>query len=217
MARAKSLSTPIDDIASKASSNWWSITKVFPRWRDRLGSSEAAKAQLRALFDDPETRLRIRRVGANGKEVFDTRRSVGVEFCQRHLSVVSDPDSGDDQIAVNYGEPYVDYDTPGGRWVLEVRRRDIEHWEGLHPELAAAAPSTTVGAKPAASASIPKFVRNYIADNPKTASLTGLRGAWKNAGYGARRRRDLDDEWETQAEPLGLLRTRGQTGEIAQS
>jgi hypothetical protein len=146
MAQAKSDPTPIDDTASKAaSSDWLSIVDdIFPRC-NRLGSSETAKAKLRALFDDPETRLRIRRVDASGKEVSDTRRSVGVEFCQRYLSVVSDPDRGDDQMAVDYGEPSADYYTPGGRWVLEVRRRDVERWERLHPELAAP-PSTAAPA-----------------------------------------------------------------------
>jgi hypothetical protein len=69
---------------------------------------------------------------------------------------------------------------------------------------------------PAASASLPKFVRNYIANNPKTASQTGCRKAWKFL-HGDHRRRELDAEWQKQAEPLGLLRARGQTVQIAQS
>jgi hypothetical protein len=134
MARAETDPTRIDDAASKASSDWLSIVKdIFPQTHDHLGSTEATKAKLRALFDDPETRLRIRRVDANGEEVPNTRRSVGVEFCQDHLSVVPDPNSGDDHIAVDYSDPYVDYYTPGGHWELEVRRRDVER---LHPELA---------------------------------------------------------------------------------
>jgi hypothetical protein len=144
MAEAETDPTRNDDAASKATSNWLSIAKdIFPQLHDRLGSTEAAKAKLRALFDDPETRLRIRRVDANGEEVPNTRRSVGVEFCQDHLSVVPDPDSGDDRIAVDYSEPYVDYYT-GGHWELEVRRRDVER---LHPELAAPPPPPTVGAE----------------------------------------------------------------------
>ena len=123
--------------------DWVSIVEdLFPRWRDRLGSNEAAKAKLRALFDDPETRLRIRRIDANGEEVPDTRRSVGVEFCQRHLSAVPDPDSGNDQIAVDYSDPYPDYYTPGGHWKLEVRRVDVECHERLNfPVTAASSPT----------------------------------------------------------------------------
>jgi len=61
---------------------------------------------------------------------------------------------------------------------------------------------------------IPNFVSNYIRDNAMTASQSGCVAAWKKK-HGSHRRRDLVTEWKIQAEPLGLLRKRGQWGQIA--
>jgi hypothetical protein len=63
---------------------------------------------------------------------------------------------------------------------------------------------------------IPNFVRNYIKDNPETASQSGCRTAWKPL-HGTHRRDELDAEWKEQAKPKGLLRKRGQWGKIAKS
>jgi hypothetical protein len=64
------------------------------------------------------------------------------------------------------------------------------------------------------TANIPKFVSDYIRDNPTTASLSGCREKWKTL-HGASRREELDAEWRKQAKPKGLLRERGQRNQIA--
>jgi hypothetical protein len=150
MARAKSLSTPIDDIASKASSNWLLLANVPQRWRAR--SSKDAKDKLDALLCDPETRTKICHVDANGEET-GAVSFPDTEFWQGRLVLVPDEDGGDDHLVVDkpavsrsmhYGDPHVDYYSPDGHWKFYVRRLDVERWERLRPELA---PKTTAGAE----------------------------------------------------------------------
>jgi hypothetical protein len=129
---------------TRTSSNWLSILgDVFPRWRDRLGSAKDAKAQLEALLCNPETRSALRHVDASGQETPSTSGFLNADFWPDRLLWEPDADGGDDHLAVNYGEPYVDYYSPDGRWEFYVRRLDVERWERLHPKLAAppAAPS----------------------------------------------------------------------------
>jgi hypothetical protein len=64
---------------------------------------------------------------------------------------------------------------------------------------------------------ISDFVRGYIKDHQTDASGDGCRDAWKAAGHGASYRRELDAEYKKQARPKGLLRNRGQRGQIAQN
>jgi hypothetical protein len=198
MAEAKTDLTRNDDAALKASSNWLSIIKdIFPQLHDHFGSTEAVKAKLRALFDDPETRLRIRRVDANGEEVPNTRRSVGVKFCQDHLWVAADPDSGDDHIAVDYSDPYVDYYTPGGHWELEVRRRDVKR---LHPELAPPPAPTTVGAETRAIAHLKPLLQSH-GDAMSKDKVRNACEQFKLSGAG------FDDRvWPAAREAAGLSR-----------
>jgi hypothetical protein len=70
--------------------------------------------------------------------------------------------------------------------------------------------------KPASDKEIPKFVSDYIKDNPTTASLSGCRAKWKPL-HGSHRRDELDAEWRKQAKAKGLLRERGQRSQIAKS
>jgi hypothetical protein len=62
------------------------------------------------------------------------------------------------------------------------------------------------------------FVHDYINNNPSTHSQSGVRGAWKTAGHGTHRRREVDDEYKAQAILKdGFLRKRGQRTQIAKS
>jgi hypothetical protein len=149
MAQVKTDPTPIDDAASKTPSNWLSILRdVFPRWHDRLRSSKDAGQKLANLLCDPETRSKIYRVNASGEEISHARRFGDAEFWSGRLLLVPDDDGGDDHLEVNYGDALLEFHDPGGHWEFDVRRRDVERWEGLDPELAAP-PSTA--AAPAVS------------------------------------------------------------------
>jgi hypothetical protein len=151
MATAKTDPTPTHDTASKASSNWLSIVKdVFPRWRDRLGSAEDAKAQLEALLCDPETRSANHKVDASGEEIPNTSGFLNAEFWPDRLLWKPDADGGDDHLVVDYtdsADVYLDFHFPGGHWEFYVRRRDVERHERQFPGLAA--PPTTVAAQDA--------------------------------------------------------------------
>jgi hypothetical protein len=145
MAEAKT--DPTDDLPSKTGpSNWLLIVDdVFPRWRDRLGSSRKAVGKLYDLLCDAETHSAKHRVDASGEEIPDTNRHVDHPgFWQDRLLLVADADGGDDHLKVNYtddADVYLDVHFPGGHWKFYVRRRDVEHWERLDPELAAAPPT----------------------------------------------------------------------------
>jgi hypothetical protein len=148
MAEAKTDRTPIDDEAPKAQSNWLSIIEeVFPRWRDRLGSSKDAGQKLVNLLCDPDTCSKRHKVyvDASGEESFDICY-LDAWFWQNHLELVPDADGGDCHLAVNYRDAPFEYH--GGRFEFYVRRLDVERWESRYPELAAP-PSTA--AAPAVS------------------------------------------------------------------
>ena len=150
MATAKTDPTPTHDTASKASSNWLSIVKdVFPRWRDRLGSAEDAKAQLEALLCDPETRSANHKVDASGEEIPNTSGFLNAEFWPDRLLWKPDADGGDDHLVVDYtdsADVYLDVYFPDGHWEFFVRRTDVERWERLYfPTTATPAPSKVPG------------------------------------------------------------------------
>ena len=94
---------------------------------------------------------------------------------------------------------------PGGRLYTPPRR-----------SRRTAAPLSKESTSASKKNEIPNFVRNYIKDNPETASQSGCRTAWKPL-HGTHRRDELDAEWKEQAKPKGLLRKRGQWGKIAKS
>jgi hypothetical protein len=129
-----------------------------------------------------------------------------------------------DKLRLHFNRCRIDPDYPNGRpsWSTE----DNDHWifaTSQSVEEAAAAvvadqlegqQKTKPGLKTARTNEIPRFVSDYIKDNPTTASQSGCREKWKSL-HGARRRVELDAEWRKQAELKGLLRERGQRGEIA--
>jgi hypothetical protein len=145
MAEAETDPTRIDDAASKAGpSNWLSIIKdVFPRWRDRLGSSKDAKDALEALLCDRETRCATHKVDASGEEILGTSGFLNAEFWPDRLLWERDADGGDDHLVVDYtdsADVYLDVYYPDSHWEFYVRRLDVERWERLHQELAAPPP-----------------------------------------------------------------------------
>jgi hypothetical protein len=144
MAQAKTDPTRIDD-PSKASSNWLSIVEdVFPRWRDRLGSSKDAKDELKALLCDPETRSAKRRVNASGEEIPSTSSFVDTWFWRdrARLLAVPDADGGGDHLVVEDSTDYVDVYLPDGHWEFYARVVDVERWERLSfPMIAASTPT----------------------------------------------------------------------------
>jgi len=140
MAEAKT--DPTGDPPPKTGpSNWLLIVEdVFPRWRDRLGSSADAKDELNDLLCDPLTRSARHKVDASGREIRDTNRHVDHPgFWQDRLLLVADADGGDDHLVVDYGDAYLDFYSPG-HWRFFVRRLDVERWERLYPKLAALPP-----------------------------------------------------------------------------
>jgi hypothetical protein len=135
---------------SKAVSNWLSIVEdVFPRWRDRLGSSKDAKDELNALLCDRETRSAKRRVNASGEEIPGTPSFEDSWFWQDQgrLLLVPDADGGVDHLAVDYtdsADVYWDVYSPGWHWEFYVRRLDVERWEGAYFPITASSPPAMV-------------------------------------------------------------------------
>jgi hypothetical protein len=139
MAKDKTDPTRIDDAASKTSSNWLLLEDVFQRWRARLGLGQGAVDEVYALLCDRETRSRKWRVDTNGKEIPGTLSFLNAWFWQERpcLLVVPDADGVGDRLEIDYMD-YVDvYSLPNERMEFDVRRRDVERWERLYPELAA--------------------------------------------------------------------------------
>jgi hypothetical protein len=99
---------------------------------------------------------------------------------------------------------------PGGRLYTPPRRSR----RTAAPPSKEPTPTSTSKKTAASTNKIPNFVSDYIKDNPTTASQSGCVAAWKRL-HGSHRRGELITEWKTQAEPLGLLRKRGQHGQIA--
>src|SRR5215471_3867857 len=120
MAEAKTDPTRIDDLPPKAASGWMLIVgELFPRWRDRRGSSSEAADAIYGLLRDPETVSAKRRVDASGKEIPGTSKYLDVEFWPDRLSLNPDPDGGDYHLAVDfseYGDIHWDDYSPGWRW-----------------------------------------------------------------------------------------------------
>jgi hypothetical protein len=142
MAKAKTDSTPIDDLGdlpktpSKTEPSPWLliVEDVFPRWRDRLGPSEDAKDKLYDLLFDRGTRAAIQYTSASGEITRDIQHA---EFWRDRLELDTDAD-GVDHLWVNY-RPYVHEDRTLSGWNRDfvVRRSDVERWEDLHPWLVA--------------------------------------------------------------------------------
>ena len=147
---AEATTDPTDDLPPKTGpSNWLLIVEdVFPRWRDRLGSSADAKDELNDLLCDPLTRSARHKVDASGREIRDTNRHVDHPgFWQDRLLLVADADGGDDHLVVDYGDAYLDFYSPG-HWEFFVRRLDVERHERQFPELAAPPPRPSASRAP---------------------------------------------------------------------
>jgi hypothetical protein len=129
---------------SKAeSSPWLSLEDVFQRWCVRLESSHEAVDEVYALLCNRETRSRKWRVDTSGEEIPNTLSFLNAQFWQERpcLLVVPDADGVGDHLGIDYMD-YVDvYSLPNERMAFSVRRRDVELWEWLHPELAAPEPA----------------------------------------------------------------------------
>jgi len=212
MARAET--DPTDDLPPKTGpSNWLLIVEdVFPRWRDRLGSSEDAKDELNDLLCNPLTRSARHKVDASGKEIPDTNRHVDHPgFWQDRLLLVPDADGGDDHLEVDYGDAYLDFYSPGGHWKFYVRRLDVERWERLYPELAAPPPPPPPAPPPSAPQTTAGAEARAIAHLKPLLELRGdamsRREAWKEckpfniscAGF-------FNHVWPTARELAGLER-----------
>ena len=126
-----------------------------------------------------------------------------------------------DKLRALFDRCRIDPDYPNGRpsWNTD----DNDHWifatfRSVEKVLKRLAKDRKKPASNSASSAseIPTFVSNYIRDNPTTASQSGCREKWKPL-HGAHRRGELDAEWKKQAEAKGLLRERGQHGQIAKS
>jgi hypothetical protein len=130
-----------------AKRKWLSIVKdVFPRWRDRLGSSREAVGKVKDLLRDPGTRSAKHRVNASGEEIPGTSSFVDYEFWRdtARLELVPDADGGDDHLIVAYtdsADVYWDVYSSGWHWEFYVRALDVTRWESLYPALAAPPPA----------------------------------------------------------------------------
>jgi hypothetical protein len=92
------------------------------------------------MLCDSETVSKIYRVNGSGEEI--PRGYGDAEFWQHRLVLVPDEDGGDDHLVVDYGDAVLEFHDPDGHWEHDVRRRDVEDYERLHPELAEPPPPT---------------------------------------------------------------------------
>jgi hypothetical protein len=138
-----------DTDPTRTSSDWLLIVEdVFPRWRDRTGSSKDGKAEVDALLCDPETHSAIHKVDASGKEIPGTSSYVDDPgFWPDCLVLVRDADGGADHLVIDYPDP-IYLDLPDGHWEGFVRRLDVERHERRYFPMTAAPPSEELSNKP---------------------------------------------------------------------
>jgi hypothetical protein len=209
--------------------HWLHSEDAFQQMLARAGSGKLAADDLYAWLRSRDWLSVELRVNADGRK---TCRRLTADFYRdiAWLEAVPDADAAD-HLEIHYPDRVDPSFLSGWHTSFWVRAaefaRELERLYPaiLYPTTAALPPapskepaSTSVSKKKSATSAtneIPKFVCKYIKDNPTTASQSGVRQAWKDAGHGAHRRKELDAEWKEQAKAKELLRKRGQYGQIA--